>query len=316
DAPIIEEYESDSNDDSVSNVQENIEKPSFAFTDFVKHVKTPRENVKETCTPNHYPKIETHDRHSHTRKGLGYARKSCFVCGSFSHLIRDCDFHEKRMTKQAALTKSKENGTGQQTHRPVWNNVKRVNHQKKFVPSVLLTKTGKIPVNAARQNSSRQAALTSTASKLNTARPFVNETRPTRCFNTSHSPHKRPFHNKTAQRNTFANHKVNTVKTSLSAVKASAGSNGKITGKGKIKAGRLDFEDVYYMEELKHYNLFSVSQMCDKKNKVLFTDTDCLMMSPDFKLPDEIKSCPNEAKARTIELKLGISSEDEKGKDL
>nr|GEX78230.1 hypothetical protein [Tanacetum cinerariifolium] len=48
---------------------------------------------------------------------------------------------------------------------------------------------------------------------------------------------------------------------------AFGGSNGRITGKGKIKAGRLDFEDVYYMEELKHYNLFSVSQMCDKKNK-------------------------------------------------
>nr|GEU56387.1 retrovirus-related Pol polyprotein from transposon TNT 1-94 [Tanacetum cinerariifolium] len=43
--------------------------------------------------------------------------------------------------------------------------------------------------------------------------------------------------------------------------------NGRITGKGKIKTGRLDFEDVYYVEELKHYNLFSVSQMCDKKNK-------------------------------------------------
>nr|GEW16963.1 hypothetical protein [Tanacetum cinerariifolium] len=39
--------------------------------------------------------------------------------------------------------------------------------------------------------------------------------------------------------------------------------------------------------ELKHYNLFSVSQMCDKKNKVLFSDTDCLVLSPDFKLPDE-----------------------------
>nr|GEX67706.1 ribonuclease H-like domain-containing protein [Tanacetum cinerariifolium] len=48
---------------------------------------------------------------------------------------------------------------------------------------------------------------------------------------------------------------------------AFGGSNGRITGKGKIKAGRLDFEDVYYVEELKHYNLFSVSQMCDKKNK-------------------------------------------------
>nr|GFC24665.1 ribonuclease H-like domain-containing protein [Tanacetum cinerariifolium] len=40
---------------------------------------------------------------------------------------------------------------------------------------------------------------------------------------------------------------------------AFGGSNGRITGKGKIKTGRLDFEDVYYVEELKHYNLFSVS---------------------------------------------------------
>nr|GEY76555.1 ribonuclease H-like domain-containing protein [Tanacetum cinerariifolium] len=37
DAPIIEEYESDSDNDSVSNVQEDKEKPSFAFTDSVKH---------------------------------------------------------------------------------------------------------------------------------------------------------------------------------------------------------------------------------------------------------------------------------------
>nr|GFC13927.1 putative ribonuclease H-like domain-containing protein [Tanacetum cinerariifolium] len=27
--------------------------------------------------------------------------------------------------------------------------------------------------------------------------------------------------------------------------------------------------------------------MCDKKNSVLFTDTECLVLSPDFKLPDE-----------------------------
>nr|GEY66026.1 ribonuclease H-like domain-containing protein [Tanacetum cinerariifolium] len=63
---------------------------------------------------------------------------------------------------------------------------------------------------------------------------------------------------------------------------AFGGSNGRITSKGKIKAGRLDFEDVCYVEELKHYNLFSVSQMCDKKNKVLFTDTDYLVLSLDF----------------------------------
>nr|GEY58001.1 putative ribonuclease H-like domain-containing protein [Tanacetum cinerariifolium] len=61
---------------------------------------------------------------------------------------------------------------------------------------------------------------------------------------------------------------------------------GKISGKGKIKTGKLDFEDVYFGKELK-FNLFSVSQMCDKKNKVLFTDTGCLVLFPNFKLLDE-----------------------------
>ncbi|GJV00170.1 putative ribonuclease H-like domain-containing protein [Tanacetum coccineum] len=32
---------------------------------------------------------------------------------------------------------------------------------------------------------------------------------------------------------------------------------------------------------------FNVSQMCDKKNYVLFTNTECLVLSPNFKLPDE-----------------------------
>ncbi|GJX07866.1 ribonuclease H-like domain-containing protein [Tanacetum coccineum] len=68
---------------------------------------------------------------------------------------------------------------------------------------------------------------------------------------------------------------------------AFGGSKGYITGKGKIKTGKLDFEDVSFVKELQPFNLFSVSQMCDKKNKVLFTDTECLVLSPDFKLPDE-----------------------------
>ncbi|GJW00049.1 putative ribonuclease H-like domain-containing protein [Tanacetum coccineum] len=61
---------------------------------------------------------------------------------------------------------------------------------------------------------------------------------------------------------------------------------GRITGKGTLKTGKLDFEDVYFVKELQ-FNLFSVSQMCDKKNSVLFTDTGCFVLSPDFKLADE-----------------------------
>ncbi|GJT02955.1 putative ribonuclease H-like domain-containing protein [Tanacetum coccineum] len=61
---------------------------------------------------------------------------------------------------------------------------------------------------------------------------------------------------------------------------------GRISRKGKIKTGTLDFDNVYFCKELK-YNLFSVSQICDKKNNVLFTDTECLVLSSDFKLLDE-----------------------------
>ncbi|GKB69612.1 hypothetical protein Tco_0931024 [Tanacetum coccineum] len=38
----------------------------------------------------------------------------------------------------------------------------------------------------------------------------------------------------------------------------------KITGKGTLKTGKLDFEDVYFVKELQ-FNLFSVSQMCETK---------------------------------------------------
>nr|GEV51791.1 ribonuclease H-like domain-containing protein [Tanacetum cinerariifolium] len=61
---------------------------------------------------------------------------------------------------------------------------------------------------------------------------------------------------------------------------------GKIIGKGKIHIGKLDFKDVYFVKELK-FNLFSISHMCDKKNIVLFKDTKCVVLSPNFKLLDE-----------------------------
>nr|GEW80111.1 hypothetical protein [Tanacetum cinerariifolium] len=60
----------------------------------------------------------------------------------------------------------------------------------------------------------------------------------------------------------------------------------KITGKGTIKTGKLEFGNVYFMKDLK-YNLFSVSQICDNKNSVLFTDSECIMLGRDFKLRDD-----------------------------
>nr|GEV65732.1 hypothetical protein [Tanacetum cinerariifolium] len=197
------------------------------------------ENVKELGTPIHCPKIEKQDRHSHTKKGLGYAftRKACFVCGSFSHLIRDCDFHEKRMAKQAALTKSKD--------KVVIRETKEIQGTKSSTTTMDQSLEKVLKIHQANSSQRWIGHMTWTKAHLVDYQEF----------------------------------KGGSV--------AFGGSNGRITGKGKIKAGMLDFKDVYYVEELKHYNLFFVSQICDKKNKVLFTDTDCLVLSPDFKLPDE-----------------------------
>nr|GEU83584.1 putative ribonuclease H-like domain-containing protein [Tanacetum cinerariifolium] len=60
----------------------------------------------------------------------------------------------------------------------------------------------------------------------------------------------------------------------------------KITGKGTIKTGKLEFENVYFIKDLK-YNLFSVSQICDNKNSVLFTDSECIVLGRNFKLLDD-----------------------------
>ncbi|GJV34481.1 ribonuclease H-like domain-containing protein [Tanacetum coccineum] len=79
----------------------------------------------------------------------------------------------------------------------------------------------------------------------------------------------------------------------------------KITRKGKIKTSKLDFEDVYFVKELK-FNLFSVSQMCDKKNSVLFTDTICVVLSPNFKLTDEshvLLKVPRKDNMYSVDLK-------------
>ncbi|GKC30861.1 hypothetical protein Tco_1038155 [Tanacetum coccineum] len=61
DAPIIEEYESDSDDKYVIQPSKEQEKPSFAFVNIVKHVKTPRETVKEQNTYSPSPKADKRD---------------------------------------------------------------------------------------------------------------------------------------------------------------------------------------------------------------------------------------------------------------
>ncbi|GJR21885.1 ribonuclease H-like domain-containing protein [Tanacetum coccineum] len=61
DAPIIEEYESDSEDEHVSLPTKEQEIPSFAFINTDKHVKTPRQTVIEQNTCSQSPKPDKKD---------------------------------------------------------------------------------------------------------------------------------------------------------------------------------------------------------------------------------------------------------------
>ncbi|GJR43310.1 putative ribonuclease H-like domain-containing protein [Tanacetum coccineum] len=226
----------------------------------------------------------------------------------------------------------------------------------------ILTKSGNIPVNTAKQSSSRAAVSNSTARYVTTAasRLTVNGAKPnSNVFHKSHLSVKRTIYQRTSHKNSDFKEKVNNAKVNnvttagtkavVSAIQgheenadqgifdsecsrhmtgnksyltdyqdidrgfvAFTGSpkRGKITRKGKIRTGKLDFEDVYFVKELK-FNLFSVSQMCDKKNSVLFTETECLVLSPDFKLLDEsqvLLKVPRQNNMYSFDLKNVVPS--------
>ncbi|GJW85184.1 hypothetical protein Tco_0158329 [Tanacetum coccineum] len=204
---------------------------------------------------------------------------------AFSPKVEKRDWNglmSKNLGLRYGFTRKNGKGTDQGENRPVWNNVQRLNHQNKFVPTTVLTRTGRFPVNTARHNFNNQAVATSVAWKVNVVRPIMNDDDPHKALKNKgivDSGCSRHMTRNKAYLVEYQDYNGGPV--------AFGGSKCYITGKGKIRARKLDFEDVCFVKELQHFNLFSVSQMCDKKNKVLFTDTEYLVLSPDFKLPDE-----------------------------
>nr|GEX84812.1 putative ribonuclease H-like domain-containing protein [Tanacetum cinerariifolium] len=68
--------------------------PSFVQTS--KHVKTPREFVKKVKPTKQAENLKTNNQQSRGHKNT-WNKKSCSVCRSFNHLIKDCDYYEKQM---------------------------------------------------------------------------------------------------------------------------------------------------------------------------------------------------------------------------
>nr|GEV56879.1 putative ribonuclease H-like domain-containing protein [Tanacetum cinerariifolium] len=258
-------------------------------------------------------------------KGPRRTKKTCFVCKSETHLIKDCDFHARKLAHNSYAS------------RDIHKKYAPMNHSKFPLHKV-----------SAAAPSKSQPILTTTARTVSAVKPKFSKTQPTLA---SHAVFRvtaaEPSTVIVAQHNQgtwvwrpkclVLDHDFRTTSASmtlkwfdyndalgrsklvmaweLNRGYVAFGGNpkgGKITGKGTIKIGKLDFEDVYFVKELK-FNLFSVSKMCDKKNSVLFTDIDCLVLSFDFKLPDAsqvLLRVPRENNMYNVNLRNIIPSGD------
>nr|GEV51460.1 retrovirus-related Pol polyprotein from transposon TNT 1-94 [Tanacetum cinerariifolium] len=267
-APIIEDWESDSEDECEDKTLTEQEISS-------------NDNSVE-CTNKYIPKKHTNNHDENLRKrqdcrvewtgmktqkqGIGFEfnKRAYFVCGSVNHLIKDYTFNDNKMIEKSVVN-NKGKGTGQREVRPVWNNTRSAASWKLMLPSIKLqllvtvnvaqaiaTKPGQVLVNAAKQNSA--ASTSTTRPKVNTVAIRSNVNAKSSYFKSSHFPKRRHM---------TGNKSFLTEYQEIDGGFVAFGDSlkgGKITGKGKIKSGKLDFEDVYFVKELK-FNLFSISQI-------------------------------------------------------
>ncbi|GKE17050.1 hypothetical protein Tco_1424627 [Tanacetum coccineum] len=178
DAPIIEEWVSDDEEEDVSQPknEKKIVMPSIVKKEFVKskqQEKTARKTVKQI----------------------------------------DCNYHQKRFQNQR-MVKPVWNNAQRVNHQ----NFAKKTHpyaKKNMVPRAVLVKSGLVPINTARQNIFKTAVLVNTARQVNTAHSntTVNAARPMSYLSkTTHSTVKRPIHKNTTFKNNDFNQRVNTVR--------------------------------------------------------------------------------------------------------
>ncbi|GJX07952.1 putative ribonuclease H-like domain-containing protein [Tanacetum coccineum] len=197
----------------------------------VSHVKTNKTQTVKT----HVDKIGQISQ----KERIGFKKiKYCFVCKSTNHLIKDCDFYDKKNPEPKLKTVV---NTSQRVVKPVWDNAKRAKW-KRAVHSV------------------------STASPVSTARPFVPKIAQT-------GSAIRPIYPRMDNDHVVVDSGCSSHMTGNKAYLLDYGDynggfvafgsdpkGGKITGKGKIRTANLDFDDVYFVDEL-NFKLLDESQV-------------------------------------------------------
>ncbi|GJW29707.1 ribonuclease H-like domain-containing protein [Tanacetum coccineum] len=286
------------------NNTENTRKPT------VKYAEMYRDTSKS-------PKVRGNQRNWNNLKSQQLGKdflmqnKACYKCGYFDHLASNCGIW-------VAKGETWPRGNYSQ------NNVKSPSTHKSMTPRAVLLKSGSKPivVNKPKMNVAQPTMTSFKIAHSNIKRPFERKTAaknqnwvpkvptgrtkiPTVGLNvpTSKPTGAADLGNKgKAVSMTFKKYQYINTQGRLKSVMAWVPKENEfsflcratlmikdirtvITGKGIIKTGKLEFDNVYFVKELK-YNLFSVSQICDNKNSVLFTDSECLVLGKDFNVDD------------------------------
>nr|GEV40091.1 hypothetical protein [Tanacetum cinerariifolium] len=120
--PIIEEWESDSEDTEIVVKPKEVTKIVKPRFEKIKSVNAKNETVRQaenTRKNNNRPRGNNRNWNGMMTQKLGekfeFNNKACYVCGSFDHMQYTC--------------KHKRNINDQKQVKLVWNNLKRVNHQ-------------------------------------------------------------------------------------------------------------------------------------------------------------------------------------------
>ncbi|GKA76090.1 putative ribonuclease H-like domain-containing protein [Tanacetum coccineum] len=134
----------------------------------VTHIKTPRQPIKNHETPKVNRKNWNAMMEKELGKGYSFTKKKCFVYCSLSHLIKDCDYYEKKMAREATPKKQRVFNIGNEVTKPVWNNADRINHANLFVPRSVILISGRQNVNSVRPN------VNTVRTNINSVRQNVN----------------------------------------------------------------------------------------------------------------------------------------------
>nr|GEY19167.1 putative ribonuclease H-like domain-containing protein [Tanacetum cinerariifolium] len=231
-------------------------------------------------------------------------KSSKTLCNKFSylHLIKYCDFHEQTFAKRNA------EGKGKLGKRPTG---KPVNPNRPYPVS-----TGSPNPVYAGQPNPVSAGWSWTKSSISTTKGSkINGESKSKSWSFAKGPLGRPKMEKAKDRgivDSGCSRSMSGNKDKLEDFEhfdggevTFGGSTGKLSGKGTIKTKTLNIENVLYVKELQHFNLISVSEICDQTHRVLFTKNECLVLSKDFPLPDPsivILSIPRKHNLYTFSL--------------